>query len=83
MNTPIPLLGMEINDNRAKYERKEFYSRMAMPGKIRELATLNRNERVSKGIKFQSKLRVNRAVKVRKTIIAKCKELGLTGEDLS
>ena len=86
MNTPIPA-GVTIVDNRAKYIKREFdvrwASRMAMPPKARELATLNRSERVDKGHKFQMNLRINRALKARKAVIAKAKAVGVTGSDLA
>lgn len=85
MNTPIPA-GMTIIDNRREYIEREFdvrwASRMAMPPKTRELATLNRSERVSKSHKFQMNLRINRAMKKRKTVIAKAKAIGITGSEL-
>ena len=81
MNAPIPA-GMTVNDNRNDYSTKEFYLRMAMPPKTRELATLNRSERVSKGHKFQMNLRINRALKERKAVIAKAKAIGITGSEL-
>ncbi len=62
LDTPIPS-GMTIVDNREAYKRKEFYLRLAMPPKTRELARLNRAERYRKGCIFQIKLKINRAIK--------------------
>lgn len=81
IETPIPI-GMTIVDNRAAYARKEFNRRYNMPDKTRELATANRDIRVTKGLKFILNLKVGRVVRFRRELIAKCKELGISGSDL-
>lgn len=80
-HTPIPP-SMTIVDNRNAYARKDLNRRCNMPAKTRELATANRNERFTKGLKFIIQLRVGRAVKARRELINKCKELGVTARDL-
>ncbi len=62
LNTPIPS-GMTIVDNREAYKCKEFYLRLSMPPKTRDLARLNRSERFRKGCKFQINLKTNLAIK--------------------
>ncbi len=78
LNTPIPS-DMTIVDNREAYKRKEFYLRLAMPPKARELARFNRSERFKKGCKFQVNLKINRATNPKNNRLAKF--LGLV-EDL-
>lgn len=80
--TPIPI-GMAIVDNRAAYARKEFNLRYKMPEKTRELATANRNERFTKGLKFITQLRAGRVVKARRELAEKCKKFGVNGSGLS
>ncbi len=70
LNTPIPS-GMTIIDNREAYKRKEFYLRLAMPPKARDLARFNRSERFKKGCKFQINLKINRALKEKNNRFAK------------
>ncbi len=79
--TPIPA-EMTIVDNRDAYARKEFNHRYSMPVKTRELATANRNERFTKGLKFIIQLRIGRVVKARREAAEKCRALGLTGSYL-
>ena len=81
MNTPIPA-EMTIVDNRDAYARKEFKHRYKMPRKTRELATANRNERFTKGLKFITQLRISNTLNLRRELIAKCKELGITARYL-
>lgn len=81
MNTPIPA-GMAITDNRAEYENKEMLKRLLMPKRTYDLASLNRKFRYEKGYKFQLELKIKRAVRERRAIIAKAKALGVTAEDL-
>ncbi|AUG84934.1 hypothetical protein MAELSTROM_14 [Pseudoalteromonas phage Maelstrom] len=84
VNREIPA-GMTIVDNRKTYIDKEIITRLMMPMKTFELASLNRQERYAKGHKFQMNLRINRALKERKAlkdyVIKKAKELGLTWGD--
>ncbi len=70
LNIPIPS-DMTIVDNREEYKRKEFYLRLAMPPKARDLARLNRSERFKKGCKFQINLKINRAIKEKNNRLAK------------
>lgn len=78
---PIPE-GMTIVDNRAAYARKELIRRHKMPAKTREIATANRSERFTKGLKFIIQLR-GRVVKARRELIAKRKEIGVGGWERS
>ena len=62
MNREIPA-GMTIVDNRKDYADKEVITRLMMPMKTFELASLNRQERYAKGHKFQMNLRIKRELK--------------------